>query len=81
MDQLSWERHLMRHKEMLRKAEAMQVCQIVVEANQRRRRLKFVRLFDSLWVWLLNHRLRRYNQPLEPRAREHAPSIPHYDHY
>jgi hypothetical protein len=77
MDQLSWERHLMRHKEMLRKAEAMQVRQIVVEANQSRRRLKFVRLFHSLRVWLHNLRLRRYNQPLEPRAPKPAPSIPH----
>jgi hypothetical protein len=75
MDPLAWERQLMRHKEMLRKAESMQVRQMVLEVKRHEQRLRLLRLFHTLTTWLHNHRLRRYNQPLEPRPPSRTTTI------
>jgi len=78
MNQLQWEYHLMRRKEMMRKVEATKLRQIAQKAHGNRWRPKLRSLYAILMLKLHNLGDGRYNEPVEPI--ECAHTVPRLEH-
>jgi hypothetical protein len=63
MERLAWEQHSLRHRELLRIAEANQVRNIAISRMWRQRRDRALGLLQRMLTVFHKRRFGRYNQP------------------